>query len=51
MKTPLIPPLINLPEKLYPENISTNIVDIFALKRNKAREYLVKQITKIHFDL
>lgn len=43
--------LISLPDELYPEDISGKVVDILSLQRNKERERVVKQLTKLHFQI
>lgn len=47
----MTPPLISLPEELYPEDVSNKVVNFLSLQKNKEREKVVKQLTKIYFQI
>ena len=47
----MTPSIISLPDELYPEDISGNVVNILSLQRNKERERVVKQLTELHFQI
>ncbi len=47
----MTPSIISLPDELYPEDISGKVVNILLLHRNKERERVVKQLTKLHFQI
>ena len=43
--------LYSLPDELYPESIKDKVVDINILRKNREREWVVKELSKKIFDI
>lgn len=43
--------LFSLPDELYPESTKDKVVDINVLRKNKEREWTVRELSKKIFDI
>jgi len=43
--------LFSLPDELYPESTKNKVVDINVLRKNKEREWTVRELSKKIFDI